>query len=83
MSDSPEHPERNQSSKDDDREQKEWARLSQLAFEFIGYIGALGYGGWWLDERYGTDGRYLLWGLLLGLVAWIYRFLRETWHLFK
>lgn len=83
MSDSPEHPEQDQKARDDRREQREWAKYSQLAFEFIGYIGALGYAGWWLDERYGTSGRYLLWGLILGMVAWIYRLLRETWHLFK
>ncbi len=83
MSDAPEHPDGKKPKRDVRRDEREWARFSQLAFELIGYLGVLGYAGWWLDERYGTGGRYLFWGLLLGLAGWVYRFIKDTWHLFK
>jgi F0F1-type ATP synthase assembly protein I len=76
-------PEREKPEDEDQRQRAEWNRLSQLGFEFVAYIGVLGYGGWKLDQRYGWNGRGLLGGLLLGMVAWIYRFLRQTWHMFK
>jgi F0F1-type ATP synthase assembly protein I len=54
-----------------------------LVFEFLGYMAILGYGGWLLDQRYGWQGRGLFVGLVLALAAWIYRVIRQTWHLFK
>ncbi len=54
-----------------------------LAIEFLGYMGVMGYLGFRLDQRYGWDDRGLLGCLLLGLVAWIYRVLRQTRGLFK
>lgn len=54
-----------------------------LVIEFLGFMAVLGYGGWWLDERYGWNGRGLFIGLILALVAWIYRVLRQTWRMFK
>ena len=74
---------RGQRSTDDKTRASEWSRLSQLAFEFLGYLGVLGYLGWLLDERYGWNGRGLFGGLMLALVAWIYRVLRVTRGLFK
>ncbi len=40
-------------------------RFSALAFEFVGFIGILGYIGYRLDESYG----WTPWGLLAGLIA--------------
>ena len=51
--------------------------------EFLGFLAVLGYVGWWLDRRFGWNGRGLFAGLVLALVAWIYRVLRQTWRLFK
>ncbi len=71
-------------SEDEDRRQaREWSRYSNLAIELLAYLGVLGYGGWWLDQKYGWNGRGLMSGLILGLVAWIYRVLKTTRHLFK
>lgn len=83
MSDQPPSPRRPPSKKDDDRDRREWSRLSQLVFEFLGYMAVLGYVGWMLDERYGWNGNGLFGGLMLGLVAWIYRVLRIYRNLFK
>ncbi len=83
MSDEPRLP-RRQRSKDDDRNgTSEWGRFSQLAFEFLGYIAVLGYLGWLLDQRYNWNGSGLFAGLMIGMVAWIYRVLRVTRGLFK
>ena len=83
MSDDPQSP-RRQPPEDEDRGRaREWSRLGQLAFEFLGYLLVLGYVGWLLDQRYGWNGRGLFGGLMLGLVAWIYRVLRVTRNLFK
>lgn len=57
--------------------------MSQLAFEFLGYLAVLGYIGWALDERYGWNGNGLFGGLMAGLAAWIYRVLRVSRDLFK
>jgi hypothetical protein len=54
-----------------------------LAIELLGYLGVMGYAGWWLDERNGWKGRGLFIGLMFGLAAWIYRVLRVTKGLFK
>lgn len=62
---------------------QEWSRLSQLVFEFLGYLAALGYAGWALDQRYGWNGHGLFGGLMVGLAAWIYRVLRVYRNLFK
>lgn len=80
MSDQSPSPRQSPSKKDG---QQEWSRLSQLAFEFLGYLAALGYVGWVLDERYGWDGNGLFGGLMFGLAAWIYRVLRVSRNLFK
>ena len=83
MSDQPPSPRRPLPGKDDHRERREWSRLSQLVFEFLGYMAVLGYIGWTLDERYGWKGNGLFAGLMLGLGAWIYRVLRIYRNLFK
>lgn len=54
-----------------------------LAIEFLAYLLVLGYVGHWLDERYGWDGKGLMGGLMLALVAWVYRVIRQTWRWFK
>ncbi len=58
-------------------------RHGHLAIEFVAYLLVLGYAGRWLDQHYHWNGRGLLVGLLLGMVAWFYRVLRQTWHLFR
>ncbi|MFQ5415179.1 MAG: AtpZ/AtpI family protein [Phycisphaerae bacterium] len=80
-----ERPSQRREPSDDDDEQRasEWQRMSQLAFEFLGYLLILGYAGWLLDQRYGWNGRGLFGGLMLGLATWIYRVLRVTRKLFK
>lgn len=66
-----------------DRDKLHIGTAWSLVIEFLGYMAILGYGGWLLDQRYGWNGRGLFAGLVLALVAWIYRVLRQTWHLFK
>ncbi len=83
MTDDPRSPRRSASEDDDQRRAGEWSRISQLVFEFLGYIAVLGYLGWLLDQRYSWNGRGLFGGLMLGLVAWIYRVLRVTRGMFK
>ncbi len=82
MPDDPRSP-RRPPSEEDDRRAGEWSRLTQLVFEFLGYLAVLGYMGWLLDQRYDWNGRGLFAGLMLGMVAWIYRVLRVTRGLFK
>ncbi len=83
MTDDPRSPRRSASQDDDQRRASEWTRISQLVFEFLGYLAVLGYLGWLLDQRYNWNGRGLFGGLMLGLVAWIYRVLRVTRGMFK
>lgn len=83
MPDDPRSRRRPPSGEDDRRHAGEWSRLTQLVFEFLGYIAVLGYMGWLLDQRYDWNGRGLFAGLMLGMVAWIYRVLRVTRGLFK
>jgi hypothetical protein len=71
-------PPRRRPQKDDHRQPAEWIRLSRLVIEFLGYLAVLGYLGWRRDQEYGWNGRGLLGGLLVGLAAWIYRFVRAT-----
>ena len=80
MSEQPPSPRRPPSKKDSDQE---WHRLSQLAFEFMGYLAVLGYIGWTLDRRYGWNGNGLFAGLMFGLAAWIYRVIRISRDVFK
>ena len=55
-----------------------WVRMYALVFEFLAYIGVLGYLGWRLDEHRGWQP----WGLLIGLMAGtglgLYRMIRES-----
>lgn len=83
MPDDPRSRRRPPSGEDDRQRAGEWSRLTQLVFEFLGYIAVLGYMGWLLDQRYDWNGRGLFAGLMLGMVAWIYRVLRVTRGLFK
>ncbi len=83
MPDDPRTPRRRSFDEDDRQRAGEWSRLTQLVFEFLGYIAVLGYMGWLLDQRYDWNGRGLFAGLMLGMVAWIYRVLRVTRGLFK
>jgi len=83
MSHKPQSPHSARDPKGDDRKASEWNRVGQLAFEFLGYLGILGYLGWMLDQRYGWDGRGLFTGLMVALVVWVYRVLRASRDLFK
>jgi F0F1-type ATP synthase assembly protein I len=49
-----------------------------VVFEFLAYIGVLGYLGWWLDQRRGWSPWALLCGLLLGVALGLYRMIRES-----
>ena len=49
-----------------------------VVFEFLAYIGGLGYLGWWLDQRRGWSPWALLGGLLLGTSLGLYRMIRES-----
>lgn len=69
--------------KDPRRDLQEWNRLTQLVFEFLGYLAVMGYVGWLIDKRYGSNGNGLFGGLMLGLGAWIYRVIRVYRSLYK
>lgn len=81
MEESP-RPEDDEKTKDA-KSSREWSRYGELAIELLGYLAVLGYGGWYLDQHYGWGGQGVFWGLILGMAAWIYRVLKQTWHLFK
>ncbi len=74
---------------DDDPGKRPDDSLSQLGvgwtltIEFLAYLAVLGYFGHWLDGRYGWGGKGLAGGLMLALVAWIYRVLRLTRRMWK
>lgn len=55
-----------------------WARMYAVVFEFLAYIGVLGYLGWWLDQRRGWAPWGSLAGLLLGTGMGLYRMIRES-----
>lgn len=55
-----------------------WLRMYAVVFEFLAYLGVLGYVGWWLDERRGWSPWGLLGGLLLGLALGLVRMIREA-----
>ena len=80
MEDSDQSPRRED---EDAKKSGEFWRLGNLAIEFIAYLLVLGYAGRWLDQRYDWEGHGLFAGLLPGMIAWIYRVLRQTRHLFK
>lgn len=42
-------------------------RALALGLELAAVIGGLGWGGHWLDQRYGTDPKWLVAGLVLGM----------------
>lgn len=54
-----------------------WFRGYALVFEFLAYLGVLGYLGWWLDERYLWEPWGLFGGLLAGLGFGLFRMIRE------
>jgi len=49
-----------------------------LVLEFLAYLGVFGYGGWWLERRYGWQPWGLFAGLLLGTVIGLYCLIRES-----
>jgi F0F1-type ATP synthase assembly protein I len=55
-----------------------WVRMYAMVFEFLAYLGGLGYAGWWLDQRRGWTPWGLLGGLLLGTGLGLYRMIRES-----
>jgi F0F1-type ATP synthase assembly protein I len=55
-----------------------WMRMYAVVFEFLAYIGGLGYLGWWLEQRHGWQPWGLLVGLLVGTGLGLYRLLREA-----
>lgn len=58
-----------------------WMRMYAVMFEFLAYMGALGYAGWWLDQRRGWEPWGLLVGLLLGTTLGVLRIIRESKHI--
>lgn len=60
-----------------------WLHQYAVVMEFLGYLAVLGYGGYWLDERYGWSPWGLLAGLLLGTAAGLYRLIRDAEKLNK
>jgi len=55
-----------------------WMRMYAVVFEFLAYLGVLGYLGCWLDERRGWSPWGLLGGLFLGLALGLVRMIREA-----
>lgn len=58
-----------------------WMRMYAVVFEFLAYVGGLGYAGWWFDQRRGWEPWGLLAGLLLGTALGVYRIIRESKHI--
>jgi len=52
-------------------------RFIALAFEFVGFLGILGFVGFKVDEKYGVDPWGLLGGLLLGLGLGLFVLIRQ------
>jgi len=55
-----------------------WVRMYALVFEFLAYLGGLGYLGWWLDQKRGWEPWGLLGGLFAGTGLGLYRMIRES-----
>lgn len=62
----------------DQRLPTNWVRGYALVFEFLAYLGVLGYIGWQLDARKETQPWGLLGGLLLGMILGLIRMVREA-----
>jgi len=72
-------PERNH--RDDDsagRMPLGWARMYAMVFEFLAFVGGLGYAGWWLDGRHGWEPWGVLLGLMAGTALGLWRMIREA-----
>jgi hypothetical protein len=68
---------------DDKKLVREFGLGYQLVLELLGYLLVCGYAGRWLGERYGWKSQGLFWGLIVALVAWVYRILRVTRGMFR
>ena len=55
-----------------------WARQYVAVLEFLGYLAVLGYIGHWLDVNRGWQPWGTFGGLMLGMVAGLYRMIREA-----
>ncbi len=55
-----------------------WLRMYAVVFEFLAYLGGLGYLGWWLDQTRGWEPWGLLGGLFIGTGFGLYRLIREA-----
>ena len=61
------------------RERQQWLLAANVGLTIAGEIVACGAIGYWADRKYGTAPRYVLAGLLLGLLAAGY----ELWKLVR
>jgi F0F1-type ATP synthase assembly protein I len=73
---------------DDDRGRQvdvpvHWVRQYAVVLEFLVALAVLGYAGWWLDERRGTNPWGLFGGLMAGTAYGLYRMIREANRLEK
>jgi|LSQX01.1.fsa_nt_gb F0F1-type ATP synthase assembly protein I len=56
-----------------DKRKKHWAKGLSDAINLVttiaAAVGFCGYGGWWLDQKYGTEPKFTVVGVLLGMAT--------------
>ncbi len=72
------HDENDQRREKDARLIGSWIRQGTIVLEFLGCLGLCGYGGYWIDRRWGAAPWGLLGGLLVGMGAGLYLMIREA-----
>lgn len=55
-----------------------WVRQYTMVLEFLGMLAVLGYVGYRIDQRYGSQPWGIMGGLMLALVVGVYRMIRES-----
>ncbi|KUG05296.1 atp synthase protein i [hydrocarbon metagenome] len=56
-----------------EKKNKHWAKAFSEAINLVttiaAAVGFCGYGGWWLDQKYGTAPKFTVIGVLLGMAT--------------
>ncbi|MGI6421464.1 MAG: AtpZ/AtpI family protein [Syntrophomonadaceae bacterium] len=56
-----------------EKKKKNWAKSLSEAINLVttiaAAVGFCGYGGWWLDQKYGTGPKFTAIGVLLGMAT--------------
>ncbi len=65
------------------RKEPNAAAIAGVGFEFAGTVVVMALGGWWLDEKWGTEPWLLVTGMSVGLIGGVYRLWKLGMMFFK